>query len=585
MLFPQSFIDDLRLHADIVRVIQDYVPLKRSGASYKGLCPFHSEKTPSFIVHADKGFFHCFGCGAGGDVFKFLEMHQKLAFPEAVRQLAQRFGLAIPETRSERSSPEEIQERESLLKAHELAIEYFREQLEGSAGARVRRLLEQRGLGQQTVARLMIGYAPPSRDGLRRRLQDRGFDLRVLVKSGLVIERDGGETIDRFRNRLVIPICRESGSVVAFAGRALEEGQQPKYLNSPETAIYSKGRTLYGLNLTKGIIRQRNYAILVEGYFDFAVPFQAGSLPLVASCGTALTVAQAHLLKRFTTKVVLSYDPDSAGQGAAERSSEILVAEGFQVNVASLPAGQDPDVFVRRNGVGAYAAAITSSRPYLEFLLDRAARAHDLTNDENRRRFLNEMLAVAARIPDAAARDQFADRLAHKARITEEVVRAEIRKAAVERRTSVTEREMPGDGQIKQAEKGLIWHLFHEPAATLEGVRQLDDEDLESLVTRHVLLVARDLHAHGTDDVPGALLERLSTEEARLASEVASQPEPPVLVAGACIREIRRMRYERERAALQREIERLRDQSGADETIVELYQRKIDLQRQIESLR
>ncbi len=584
MLFPQSFIDDLRLQADIVQVIQEYVPLKRAGTSYKGLCPFHGEKTPSFIVHREKGFFHCFGCGVGGDVFKFLELHEKIGFQDAVRQLAQRFGVPIPEAPGDRANPDEVQEREALLKIHEIAVAYFQEALRAPAGTRVRRLLRDRGLTDDTVEQLQIGYAPPGREALKRHLVERGFDARLLTRSGLVLERENGEMIDRFRGRMIFPIARESGSVVAFAGRALEAEQQPKYLNSPETPIYTKGRTLYGLHLSKPAIRRVGYAVLVEGYFDFAVPFQAGRLPVVASCGTALTPQQAHLLRRFTTKVVLSYDPDSAGQGAAARSSELLVTEGFQVNVAALPAGQDPDVFVRRNGVDAYADALKASRPYLEFLLDRAARAHDLSKDDSRREFLHEMLAVAARIPDPAARDQFADRLAHKARITEDVVRSEIRKAAVDRRTTITRREMPNYGPIKQAERGLIWHLFNTPGETVPAVSELEDADVETLATRNVLLAVKELGAHDPNDVPSALLARLNTEEARVVSALAAEPQPPVLVASGCVRELRRLRYERERAALQLEIERLRDEGGADDAILRLGQQKIDLQHRIESL-
>ena len=233
----------------------------------------------------------------------------------------------------------------------------------------------------------------------------------------------------------MIPICRDNGAIIAFGGRAMDAGQQPKYLNSPETPIYVKGRTLFGLHLSKSAIAKARYAVMVEGYFDFAQAFQAGVQNVVASSGTALTPAQARLLKRFAAKVVLSFDPDTAGQGAAAKSSELLVAEGFQVNVAMLPAGQDPDTFIRANGGAAYQDALRTSRQYLEYLLDRAAADHDLRKDDERREFLGRMLTVAARIPDAAARDQFADRLAHKARITEEVVRAEIRKAAVHKET------------------------------------------------------------------------------------------------------------------------------------------------------
>ena len=307
------------------------------------------------------------------------------------------------------------------------------------------------------------------------------------MRSGLAVERDNGQTVDRFRGRLMIPIARDAGSIVAFGGRAMEKDQQPKYLNSPETSIYTKSRTLYGLNLTKADIRRLGYAVLVEGYFDFAQLVQAGITPVVASCGTALTAAQAQLLRRFTSKVILSFDPDAAGQGAAARSCELLVSEGFEVNVAVLPPGEDPDSVVQKRGRDAYLDLLKQSRPYLEYLLDRGAAAHDLTSDEGRRQFLTAMLAVAARIPDPAARDQFGDRLAHKARITEEVVRAEVRKAAVQKRPALTARELPSFGQVKQAEKGLIWALIHEPEQGMAALKLLQDNDLEGLATRHIL--------------------------------------------------------------------------------------------------
>src|SRR5437867_3732204 len=338
-LFPQRFLDDLRLQANILQVVQEYVPLKRAGTTYKGLCPFHAEKTPSFHVNPEKGFFHCFGCGAGGDVFKFLELHEKVAFPEAVKMLAQKFGIALPE-RSEGSGDDDARRdaslREALLKAHEIAAAYFREQLAGPAGARARQQLKDRGVTAKTVDELGLGFAPQSRDALKNRLVHQGFAPGLLVQSGLVAQRDDGEVVDRFRNRLMVPVCRDTGSVIAFGGRAMDPEQVPKYLNSPETPIYSKGRTLYGLNLTKSAIRQGGFAVLVEGYFDFAQLFQTQAAPAVASCGTALTLQQAQLLRRFTTKIVLSYDPDAAGQGAATRSCDLLVAEGFDVNVVVL---------------------------------------------------------------------------------------------------------------------------------------------------------------------------------------------------------------------------------------------------------
>jgi DNA primase len=381
-------------------------------------------------------------------------------------------------------------------------------------------------------------------------------------------------------------MCRDTGSVVAFGGRQMEQDQGgPNYINSPETPIYSKGRMLYGLNLTKGQIRKVGFAVLVEGYFDFAQVFQSQSAPVVASCGTALTPQQAQLLRRFTSKVVLSFDPDAAGLGAAVRSCELLVAEGFDVNVLVLDKGEDPDTFIRRQGGDKYRERLRSSRPYLEYLLDQAAEGLDLNHDENRRQFLGKMLTVAARIPDAAARDQFADRIAHKARITEDVVRAGIRKAAVNRQTAVTTRELPSFGQLKHAEKALIWGLIHNTSAALEALAGLDDDDLEELAGRHILEVARSLHEEPLERLPSTLLQRLSTVNAQLVTSIAATDvaqAPP----DACVRALKRLRWERERAAIQREIDRLQELGATQhgQEIDTLWQRKKDLLHRIEEL-
>jgi DNA primase len=584
-LFPQSFIDDLHLHADIVQVIGDVVSLRKTGATWKGLCPFHNEKTPSFHVNREKGFFHCFGCGVGGDVIKFVELHDKVGFAEAVRMLAPRFGLAIPEP-TEETGGSNSAEREALLKVHEVAQRWFQEQLQRPAGARARQQLAARGVSDATVQQLGLGYAPQSREALKSHLTSAGFDQGLLLRSGLVLQRDSGEVIDRFRGRLMVPIYRDSGSVVAFGGRAMEADQQPKYLNSPETPIYSKSRTLYGLHLAKPGIRKLNYAILVEGYFDVAQLVQAGITPVVASCGTALTTAQAQLLRRFTSKVVLSFDPDAAGVGAAVRSCELLVGEGFDVNVALMPTGADPDLFIRQQGREAYQERLKQSMPYLEFLLDRAAAAHDVSADAGRLAFLHEMLAVAARIPDAAARDQFADKLAHRARITEDVVRAEIRKAAGARRTSVPAQALAPAAPLTAAERGLIWALVHDAEAARHALDELADEDLEHLAARPVFELARTLQDQPAGVFPAALLERLNDRLLQQVTAAAAERERPALSIDDCVRTIRRERYEDEQLALQREIDRLRDERSATSVarIEQLYGQKIDLKRRIEAL-
>ncbi len=583
-LFPASFVDDLKSHVDIVQVVMERVPLKKSGATWKGLCPFHGEKTPSFNVNGEKGFFKCFGCGVGGDVIKFIELHDKVTFPDAVRMLAARAGLTVPEADDAKRDAETQRERDALLKVHEVASSWFKEQLSAPAGRAALRMLRDRGMSAETIEHLGMGYAPAA-GGLRARLQKDGFDDGLLIRSGLVLTRDDGTPRDRFRNRLMIPILRDTGTIIAFGGRAMEAGQQPKYLNSPETAIYVKGRTLYGLNWSKQAISRLRYAVLVEGYFDWAQAWQAGIQNVVASSGTALTPAQARLLRRFAGKVILSFDPDAAGQGAAARSSELLVSEGFQVNVAILPPGDDPDNYIRKRGAAAYQEQLRNSRQYLEYLLDRSAAAEDLSSDEGRRNLLGRMLEVAARIPDAAGRDQFGDRLAHKARITEEVVRAEIRKAAVQRQTNVAdiERRAPAMGQIKVAERGLIWALTREPAAVMDTLADLDAEDLEGLATAEILRQARSLQGWPVEGLPAALIERLSSGEASLIEEIGREDDAPADAAD-CVRTLKRLRYDRERAMIQREIDRLQEAGAHDDEIVQLWERKKDLLHRIETL-
>ena len=583
-LFPTGFIEDLKQHADIVQVVQERVPLKRSGSTWKGLCPFHGEKTPSFHVY-DKGLFKCYGCGLGGDVIKFVELYDKVTFPDAVRMLAARAGIPVPAGEDSKEDAAEQRDRETLLKAHDVAAGWFQEQLATPAGAAARRQLEGRGLTRETMARMGVGYAPASREALKARLLKEGFALPVLLRSGLVVQRDEGTVLDRFRNRLMIPIHRDNGAIVAFGGRAMDAGQQPKYLNSPETPIYVKGRTLYGLHLSKASIVRVKHAIMVEGYFDFAQAWQAGITNVVASSGTALTPVQARLLKRFTANVVLSFDPDAAGQGAAARSSELLVAEGFQVNVAMLPPGDDPDNFIRKQGGAAYQERLRTSKRYLEYLLERAASSHDMSNDDSRRAFLNEMLAVAARIPDAAGRDQFADRLAHKARITEEVVRAEIRKAAVMKQTAVEDRTLPSIGLVKPAERGLIWAVMREPEQAIPALLELEDGDLEGLATRAILHQARSLQEWPAASLPKTLLERLSKGEAGLVEDISRQASAPADPAD-CVRALKKMRFDRERAAVQREIDRLQEQgaAGHEEQIVALWTKKKELLQRIEAL-
>jgi DNA primase len=584
-IFPQTFVEDLKAQSDIVAVIGDVTPLKKAGATWKGLCPFHTEKTPSFTVNREKGVFYCFGCQSGGDVVKFVELQQKMPFPEAVRYLAQRASMVVPETASHHEDRAQAAEREALLALHEQAAAYFRDQLAAPGGARARRELESRGLGPDTIKTFGYGYAPSGGgESLHARFASAGVPFPLQVRSGLVVERDGGRFADRFRGRLMIPIARDSGAVIAFGGRAMDEGQKPKYLNSPETPIYTKGRTLYGLDVTKAAVRKQNYSVLVEGYFDLAQVWQAGVPNVVALCGTALTGSQAKALKRFTSKVVLSLDPDAAGKGAAAKSSEILVSEGFQVNVALLPEGADPDAFIRRAGGRAYVERLKGSRPYLEFLLDRAAEGLDLTRAEHRKTFLDKMLAVAATVPDAAARDQFADRLAHKARITEAVIRDEIRKAAAQRRVSAPAVAVRTTARVLPAEQGLIWALMHRPVEGLAAISQLDEADLEGLVSAAVFQVAASLADVAPDMLPTLVRERLSEGELALLERAAGAD---AAVAGAidCVNALKRARVERDIAGVQDAVDQFTaGKSTDDRALAGLWEQKKELLRRLETL-
>jgi DNA primase len=585
-LFPQQFIDDLRLQANIVQVVQEYVSLKKAGRTYKGLCPFHGEKTPSFTVDPDKGFFHCFGCNRGGDVFKFIELQESLSFPEAVKLVASKFGVSLPELSDSTGDDAQRRDaalRETLLKAHEIAAAYFREQLDGPAGGRARQQLKDRGLTAKTTEQLGLGFAPQTREGLKERLLKQGFTPAVLLQSGLIVQRDSGEVVDRFRNRLIVPICRDTGSVIAFGGRQMDADQGgPKYLNSPETPIYSKSRTLYGLNLTKAAIRKQGYALIVEGYFDFGQVYQSGAFseagaPVVASCGTALTTQQAQLLKRSTTNVKLNFDPDSAGQSAATRSCDLLVREGFEVKVVMLDKGQDPDTFIRTRGDDEYRAKLRDAVPYLEYV----ARRND---------YLAKMASFSQLLTDDASKELFAGRVAEKVGVTDATVLTQFRRSFTTK-TTLKAPILPSFGELKKAEKDLIWAVIHSSTEALAALDNLEPEDLENLRGQAIFEVARSLQKErdignvAAEHLPATLLQRLSTVDAQLVTSIAATANAPAPPA-ACVQAIKRLRWERERATIQREIDRLQ-QLGAtqhEHEIDDLWQRKKNLLHRIEQL-
>src|ERR1700704_6346939 len=413
-----SFADRVKQQADIVRVVGEYVRLKKSGQNFTGLCPFHAEKSPSFAVHPTKQIYHCFGCGVGGDVFKFVMEMEKCAFPEAIRIVAEKCGISIP--RPKERSPEERkenQQRAVLVEMHREAQTFFVQQLEGTLeGKAARAYLEDRGLDKDTIARFGIGYAPSGGDALLRQLKPK-YDEKLLVESGLVSRAQGaGRLFDRFRRRITFPISNESGKIVAFGARALGD-DMPKYLNSPETPIYSKSNVLYHMDRAKEGIRRQDFAILVEGYMDAIAVARAGISNVVASCGTSLAESQIKLLGRFTRRVVVNYDPDAAGQTATERSLSLLLENDFEVRVLALPAmnltagdgtkyskNADPDLYIREMGVEAYTKLLKDAPPYVDYLIGRA-RHMDLSTGEGKLRAVNFLLPYVQKIPNRLLRN------------------------------------------------------------------------------------------------------------------------------------------------------------------------------------
>src|SRR2546427_6000370 len=434
-----SFADRVKQQADIVRVVGEYVRLKKSGQNFTGLCPFHAEKSPSFAVHATKQIYHCFGCGVGGDVFKFVMEMEKCAFPEAIRIVAEKCGISIP--RPKERTPEEQKENQQrmvLVEMHREAQTFFVKRLEGTLeGKAARAYLEDRGLDKDVLARFGIGYAPSGGDLLLRHFKSK-YAGYILSESGMNSRVQSGRLFDRIRRRITFPISNESGKIVAFGCRALGD-DQPKYLNSPETPIYSKSNVLYHLDRAKEGIRRQDFAVLVEGYMDAIAVARAGTSNVVASCGTSLTETQVKLLTRFTRRIVVNYDPDNAGQAAAERSLTILLEQGADVRVLELPGGKDPDSFIRAEGSAAYTKLLNEAPPYVDYLIARA-RQMDLTTAEGKLRAVNFLLSYVQRIPDRILRSEWASRIAQQLRIEEPVLRESMRKAASERPTEVKTR-------------------------------------------------------------------------------------------------------------------------------------------------
>ena len=447
---PDNFAQLVKQQTDIVKVIGDYVKLRKSGAqNYTGLCPFHKEKTGSFSVNATHGYFYCFGCHEKGDVFTFVMKLDGLSFPEAVRAVATKAGIPLP--KREFSSPEEAREaglRRQLIDLHEAATQYFQQALTAPEAARAREYLSGRGVTPETLKTFRIGYAPDDFNHMRNALAQH-FPEDILRHSGLFSakEQDNnglpvGNLYSRFRRRVTFPIANEAGKTIAFTARALDEVDDKgrpvaKYLNSPETALFTKGSVLFNLDKAKSDMRSHDFALLVEGQMDCISVAMAGVRNVLATSGTAFTEQQVRLLSRFTHRVVVNFDPDQAGANAAEKSIALLTEEGFEVKVVTLEGGLDPDRYVREHGIAGYMAALRGARRHSDYLIDRARQLFPGRTPEAKLKAMNFLLPHIRRMPNALHRDEFAADAAQKLGIESSLLRQELRQAAAKRVESI----------------------------------------------------------------------------------------------------------------------------------------------------
>jgi DNA primase len=586
-MIEDAFLEEVRRTADIVRYVSEHVQLRKVGGSYKGLCPFHNEKTPSFNVSADRGRFHCFGCGEGGDVFKFAMLYEKCSFPESIEIVARRFGMQVPE-RGVTEPSVDRKEREQLLAVMDAAAQHFEANLWSPQGTKAREYLLGRGFARGTLEKIRAGAAADSwrdvLDALGRR-----FPTPLLMTAGLVLEgQDGKRPYDRFRNRAVFPILNDGGRVVAFGARSLD-GSEPKYLNSPENPAYHKSKVLYGLNWAKDAIRREGRAVLMEGYLDVARALEAGIGEVVATCGTAMTASHARLLRRFTDRVVVNFDQDDAGQKAARKSLDILLEEGFKVCVVELPPGHDPDSYLRDEGASAYRRQLDQAPGFMDWLIRRAAVENDTRNPAGKAAFLNALLPTLARIESPVERAAWLPTIVDAGGLDSMAAREEVRRALAHRASSVAASTQPvapatvtprARRRLVPAEKLLIGLIASGAEGVTEAVASINEDDLRPLGASEIFRTARRMAGQGKPVTLAALEGELGEDDRRLLSEAAVEAAPEKgVTAEECVKELKTFPLVSRMAEIQKDLPRA---SGAAQEA--LLAEKLEIKRRMATL-
>lgn len=554
---------------DIVHVVGEYVRLRKQGNRYVGLCPFHQEKTPSFGVHPGLQIFKCFGCGKAGDVFNFLMDMEGMSFFEALKMLADQHGIQLPKRGADAMSDEESRLRAALYQAHEVAQRFFRAQLDLPEGRAAREYLNRRGLAADTIAEFGIGYAPGG-GRLARVLENEGLPIEQIQLSGLAQKSTEGTGLyDRFRQRLMFPIWNERGQLIAFAGRALDDEQQPKYLNSPESPIYKKSYVLYNLQRARSEVRKRERVVLVEGYMDVIGVWAAGVKEVVASCGTALTAEQVRMIGRHTRNVVVNFDPDAAGRNAAERSILLFLDEGLHVRVLALPEGLDPDEFCKKRGTRAYEALLENAPSYYFWLADRAREQHDMRAAEGRVAAFQSLMPAINRLADKIERVALVNDLADRLGVAAGLVLENFRKAAAERREASHVTAPPL--QLRPAERLLLRLLLENAGARRELLEAVAASGVaEGSPAAGVFRALLAMHTAGEEFDVMALQSRLDETGRRLVTEalLADEGEPPDLEQGrATLRALEEASDLAQQKALHRQIVEAQKAGNVEEAL------------------
>jgi DNA primase len=552
-----DFAAQVKSSVDIIGVVGEYVRLKRVGAtqSYSGLCPFHTEKTPSFRVHANHQFYKCFGCGQGGDVFKFVQEIERVSFYEALKQLAGRAGIPLPKKSEYADADTRL--RTAIFQMHELAEQAFRGALEGPAGTEARSYLARRGVAPDSIATFALGYADRSGHFLANLFQKQDFPADLMEQSGLVMRREGGGLFDRFRNRLMFPIHNESGKVIGFGGRALAENDQPKYMNSPETPIYRKSYVLYNLHRAKEGIRREDRVVLVEGYMDVIGVYSSGVREVVASCGTALTTQQVQTMKRHSGRIVVNFDPDAAGANATEKSLQALLEEGMHVRVLELEGGLDPDEYCKERGPETYRGALDAAQNYFHWLGDRARARFDMRSAEGRVAAFQFLLPAIHRLTDKIERSAVANDVAGYMGVEAGLILESFRRAAADRREKTV--AAPAE-PVRHDEKILLNLLLASEEAREQLIPELKKlPAVEQFVTRRIFQALFGLHDAGAPFGLSELDARLEdADRSKLAAIVlgdeTKEENCSLEVGVACIEKLQRQALDTRASSLRASI-------------------------------